>query len=204
MHLAPIARFAVPTGTAAATVVLAEPTGDPDIDSRRFAALESLPDPDYRGAFEELIVAGVYAVLADRVLALRVNRSGARSFAALVAIRGAVGGEIHGENHGEIRRPRAGLASVAAAFGADPNSSKAQRLRELLEHEARQRPVFHGMTADGVTYSGFEAQATADILAAAAAIVPASAAPCHVAFVYAGEPLDLPRGLAVGLLPATS
>lgn len=200
MHLAPIARFAVPTGTAAATVVLAEPTGDPDVDARRFVALESLPDPDYRGAFEELIVAGVYAVLAERVLALRVNRGGTRSFAAVIAIRGAASGETQGG----IPRPRAGLASVAASFGADPNSSEAQRLRALLEHEARQRPVFHGMTADGVTYSGFEAQSTADILSAAAAIVPTSATPSHVAFVYAGEPLDLPRGLAVGLLPATS
>ena len=56
MPLAPIARFAVPTGTAAATVVLAEPTGDADIDGRRFAALEALPDADFRGSFEELVV----------------------------------------------------------------------------------------------------------------------------------------------------
>lgn len=190
MPLAPIARFAVPTGTAAATVVLTEPTGDADIDGRRFAALEALPDADFRGAFEELIVAGVYTVLNDRVLALRVNRGGVRSFAAAVAIPG------------KAAAPRAGLASAATCFGASPDSAAAAALRTLLESEARQRPVFHGTTPEGITYSGFEAQATAAILEAAAAIVPPGAPACHAALVFAGDTPDLPRGLVVGLLAA--
>ena len=196
MRVAPITRFAVPTGTSAATVVLTEPTGDPDIDRRRFAALECLPDEQFRGEFEELIVAGVYAVLAGRVLVLRVNHAGTRAYAAVVA--------IPGERPGAIPAPRAGLATQPAAFGADPDSPSAMRLRDLLEVETRQRPVFHGMTADAVTYSGFEAQSGAAILEAASAIVPPEAAACHVAFVFAGHAPTLPRGLAVGLLPAVS
>lgn len=86
MKVAPLARFAVPTGTAAAVVVMREPTGDPVLDARRFAALESLDNARYRAAFEELIVAGVYTVLADRVLVLRISAHGAKSFAAALAI----------------------------------------------------------------------------------------------------------------------
>lgn len=190
MPLAPIARFAVPTGTAAATVVLPEPTGDADIDARRFAALEALPDAEFRGHFEELIVAGVYTVLRDRVLVLRVNQNGVRSFAAAVAIPG------------KTAAPRAGLAAAVTCFGAPADSPAAAALRSLLEAEARQRPVFHGMTAGGTTYSGFEAQATADIVQAAAAIVPPGAPACHAALVFAGDAIELPRGLVVGLLAA--
>ena len=165
-------------------------TGDADIDGRRFAALEALPDADFRGSFEELVVAGVYAVLSDRVLVLRVNRAGVRSFAAAVAIPGTAAA------------PRAGLVSAVRGFGAPPDSPAAVALRALLEAEARQRPVFHGTTTDGVTYSGFDAQAPAAIIRAAAAIVPDGAPACHAALVFAGEPVELPRGLVVGLLAA--
>ena len=126
----------------------------------------------------------------DRVLVLRVNQNGARSFAAAVAIPG------------KTAAPRAGLAAAVTCFGAPADSPAAAALRSLLEAEARQRPVFHGMTAGGTTYSGFEAQATADIVQAAAAIVPPGAPACHAALVFAGDAIELPRGLVVGLLAA--
>lgn len=88
MKVALVPRIAVPTGTAAATVVMRETTGDPTTDARRFIALAALDDEMLRGTFEELIVGGIYTVLVGRVLVLRVNHAGVRSIAAVVAIGG--------------------------------------------------------------------------------------------------------------------
>ena len=189
MNLAPVARFAVPAGTAAAIVVAREATGDELTDSRRFAAIAALDDAHFRGSFEELVVAGVYTVLAERVLVLRISQSGVRSLAALARLDG----------EGTIPAPRAGLDVTVAAHGANAADAQAETLRALLEAETKQRPVFHGMTPEGITYSGFEAQAGAAILDAAAPLIPATARAASLAVLFAGDAVDLPDGLVVGL-----
>lgn len=186
MEVAPIPRLAVPTGTAAAAVILRDPTGDPSIDARRFAAISLLDDAGFRGAFEELIVAGVYTVLAGRVLVLRVSGGGQRSYAAAVCIRG----------HGDPPAPRAGLSVHTRSVATTAATA-------LLEAETKQRPVFHGMTAEGTTYSGFEAQATDEILAVLRDALPADSSSASVALVFAGPAIEIPPGLAVGLHAAT-
>ena len=101
MHVTAVRHLAVPTGTAAATVIAREPSADPTIESRRFLRLESLPDIAFRAHFEELIVSGVYTVLHDRLLVLRVIGGGTRRFAVVAS-----------ESAGETTTyPRAGLES---------------------------------------------------------------------------------------------
>jgi len=192
MKAVPVARFAVPTGTAAATVVMLESTGDETTDARRFCALSALGDEAFRGAFEELIVEGIYTVLAHRVLVLRVSRNGTRTYGAVVAIDG-----------GGVPSPaRAGLIARPTLLTTDTSAERSAEFRALLEAEAKQRPVFHGMTPEGTTYSGFEAQAGAAILAAIASLVPADAPASSIAVVFAGDAVALPDGLIVGLLAA--
>ena len=199
MSIAPVARFAVPAGTAAAIVVAREPTGDEFSDSRRFGAIAGLDDARFRGSFEELVVAGVYTVLADRVLVLRISRSGVRSLAALVRLDAA----------GSAPNPRAGLDVDVATYGAPADASQDEvlhevpMLRALLESETKQRPVFHGMTADGITYSGFEAQATASILDAARPLIPPHAPSAALCLVFAGPAVEVPEGLIVGVRQAS-
>ena len=189
MQVAPIARFAVPTGTAAAVVVMRDPTGDPVLDGRRFVALEALDDQGFRAAFEELIVAGVYTVLTDRLLVLRVSSHGSKVYAVACALLGEKA----------IPAQRAGLTVHAATV--EPLQQR-DDLESLLEAEAKQRPVFHGMTAEGVTYTGFEARETSSILAAASTSLPTNVAPAAVAFLFAGKAVELPDGLVVGFHPA--
>jgi hypothetical protein len=188
MKVAPIARLAVPTGTAAAVVVMREPTGDPALESRRFSVLESLDDARFRAAFEELIVSGVYAVLSEKVLVLRVSDHGVKSFAAVLALGGG----------GDREAGRAGLF----VHGAELTAAGGEALQALLEAETKQRPVFHGMTAEGVTYSGFEAKESSAILAAASAALPSSASAAAVALLFAGTAIEVPKGLFVAVGPA--
>jgi len=189
MKAVAVARFAVPTGTAAATVVMREPTGDPTTDARRFSVLAALGDEAFRGAFEELIVEGIFTVLAQRVLVLRVSRNGTRAFGAVIAIDGA-----------DAPPPaRAGLSPHPTPIASDTSAEPTAAFRALLEAETKQRPVFHGMTPEGITYSGFEAQAGAAILDAAAPLIPATARAASLAVLFAGDAVDLPDGLVVGL-----
>jgi hypothetical protein len=202
MDIAPVARFAVPAGTAAAIVVAREATGDETTDSRRFAAIASLDDARFRGSFEELIVAGVYTVLSERVLVLRVSAGGVRTFAALVAIAGAT----------PVPTPsRAGLDIELQPLALAPDAAGTAAFRALLESEAKQRPVFHGTTAEGTTYSGFEAQATAEILTAIRGTILGATAPkthptprpSPLSLIFAGAAIDIPPGLIVGLRQAS-
>lgn len=195
MQFAPIARLAVPTGTAAAAVVMREPTGDPTTEGRRFAAIAALDDEGFRGNFEELIVSGVYTVLSDRILVLRITGGGTRAFAAAVCITG----------NAPPAPTRAGLAPHTATLGTPSDSDATAALRALLEAETKQRPIFHGMTAEGITYSGFEAQSPAPILAQLAQALPAGTptASAAVALAFAGDAIEVPAGLVVSVGSAT-
>lgn len=159
------------------------------MDARRFAALADLDDARYRAAFEELIVAGVYTVLTDRVLVLRVSAHGVKSYAAAITI----------SSGSPTASARAGLCVHAEELSTETG---ADALRALLEAETKQRPVFHGMTAEGTTYSGFEAKETAAILAAANAALPEVDAQAPVALLFAGQAIEVPPGLVIGVLPA--
>lgn len=188
MRVSAVAHLAVPTGTAAATVIAREPFEDAAIEARRFARLEALSDVAFRANFEELIVSGVYTVLHGRLLVLRVIGGGTRRFALVARVDGTAAGY-----------PRAGLDVRPRVAQLAVDSAAESGLQALVEGESRQRPVFHGVTPDGVTYSGFAVVHTDSILAALAATLPAAALlPGLTAFVL-GESFDFPAGLAVGL-----
>lgn len=224
MKVALVPRIAVPTGTAAATVVMRETTGDPTTDARRFIALAALDDEMLRGTFEELIVGGIYTVLVGRVLVLRVNHAGVRSIAAVVAIGGpsptdgatnvatnvaTIGATIGARNvatnvasNSTPHPPRAGLVMHPTIHGADASLEATIALRALLDGETKQRPVFHAMTPEGVTYSGFDAQDGPAILQALADLILPAEPASSLAIAFAGPSVDIPDGLVVGFGPA--
>lgn len=212
MKVALVPRIAVPTGTAAATVVMRETTGDPTTDARRFIALAALDDEMLRGTFEELIVGGIYTVLVGRVLVLRVNHAGVRSIAAVVAIGGpgptdgatnvATNGATNGASNSTPHPPRAGLVMHPTIHGADASLEATIALRALLDGETKQRPVFHAMTPEGVTYSGFDAQDGPAILQALSDLILPAEPASSLAIAFAGPSVDIPDGLVVGFGPA--
>ena len=220
MKVALVPRIAVPTGTAAATVVMRETTGDPTTDARRFIALAALDDEMLRGTFEELIVGGIYTVLVGRVLVLRVNHAGVRSIAAVVAIGGpgptdvatnvatngatnvATNVATNGASNSTPHPPRAGLVMHPTIHGADASLEATIALRALLDGETKQRPVFHAMTPEGVTYSGFDAQDGPAILQALADLILPAEPASSLAIAFAGPSVDIPDGLVVGFGPA--
>jgi|GEM_PF-1136924 len=212
MKVALVPRIAVPTGTAAATVVMRETTGDPATDARRFIALAALDDEMLRGTFEELIVGGIYTVLVGRVLVLRVNHAGVRSIAAVVAIGGPGPTDVAtigarnvatiGASNSTPHPPRAGLVMHPTIHGADASLEATIALRALLDGETKQRPVFHAMTPEGVTYSGFDAQDGPAILQALADIILPAEPASSLAIAFAGPSVDIPDGLVVGFGPA--
>ena len=204
MKVALVPRIAVPTGTAAATVVMRETTGDPATDARRFIALAALDDEMLRGTFEELIVGGIYTVLVGRVLVLRVNHAGVRSIAAVVAIGGPGPTDVatNGASNSTPHPPRAGLVMHPTIHGADASLEATIALRALLDGETKQRPVFHAMTPEGVTYSGFDAQDGPAILQALADLILPAEPASSLAIAFAGPSVDIPDGLVVGFGPA--
>lgn len=208
MKVALVPRIAVPTGTAAATVVMRETTGDPATDARRFIALAALDDEMLRGTFEELIVGGIYTVLVGRILVLRVNHAGVRSIAAVVAIGGpsptdgATNVATNGASNSTPHPPRAGLVMHPTIHGADASLEATIALRALLDGETKQRPVFHAMTPEGVTYSGFDAQDGPAILQALADLILPAEPASSLAIAFAGPSVDIPDGLVVGFGPA--
>ena len=204
MKVALVPRIAVPTGTAAATVVMRETTGDPTTDARRFIALAALDDEMLRGTFEELIVGGIYTVLVGRVLVLRVNHAGVRSIAAVVAIGspGPTDVATNVASNSTPHPPRAGLVMHPTIHGADASLEATIALRALLDGETKQRPVFHAMTPEGVTYSGFDAQDGPAILQALADLILPAEPASSLAIAFAGPSVDIPDGLVVGFGPA--
>lgn len=204
MKVALVPRIAVPTGTAAATVVMRETTGDPTTDARRFIALAALDDEMLRGTFEELIVGGIYTVLVGRILVLRVNHAGVRSIAAVVAIGGPGPTDVatNGASNSTPHPPRAGLVMHPTIHGADASLEATIALRALLDGETKQRPVFHAMTPEGVTYSGFDAQDGPAILQALADLILPAEPASSLAIAFAGPSVDIPDGLVVGFGPA--
>jgi hypothetical protein len=208
MKVALVPRIAVPTGTAAATVVMRETTGDPATDARRFIALAALDDEMLRGTFEELIVGGIYTVLVGRVLVLRVNHAGVRSIAAVVAIGGpgptdvATNVATNVASNSTPHPPRAGLVMHPTIHGTDASLEATIALRALLDGETKQRPVFHAMTPEGVTYSGFDAQDGPAILQALADLILPAEPASSLAITFAGPSVDIPDGLVVGFGPA--
>ncbi|MEY4822483.1 MAG: hypothetical protein RLY72_2135 [Planctomycetota bacterium] len=208
MKVALVPRIAVPTGTAAATVVMRETTGDPATDARRFIALAALDDEMLRGTFEELIVGGIYTVLVGRVLVLRVNHAGVRSIAAVVAIGGpsptdvATNGATNVASNSTPHPPRAGLVMHPTIHGTDASLEATIALRALLDGETKQRPVFHAMTPEGVTYSGFDAQDGPAILQALSDLILPAEPASSLAIAFAGPSVDIPDGLVVGFGPA--
>ncbi len=216
MKVALVPRIAVPTGTAAATVVMRETTGDPATDARRFIALAALDDEMLRGTFEELIVGGIYTVLVGRVLVLRVNHAGVRSIAAVVAIggpgptdvatnvatNGARNVATNVASNSTPHPPRAGLVMHPTIHGTDASLEATIALRALLDGETKQRPVFHAMTPEGVTYSGFDAQDGPAILQALADLILPAEPASSLAITFAGPSVDIPDGLVVGFGPA--
>lgn len=189
MEVSAVAHLAVPTGTAAATVIAQSPCADPATESRRFARLESLSDIAFRANFEELIVSGVYTVLHGRFLVLRVIAGNVRRFAVVASVSGTT----------QPAEPRAGLAARPAVVRVAAESAEASGLLGMVEAESRQRPVFHGMTPEGVTYSGFTVLHPEPLMNALVESVSTSRPGSGVTAFVIGDAIDLPPGLVVGL-----
>ncbi len=199
MQVTPTVRLAVPAGTAAATVIAPSASADAASEARRFARLAQLDDLRFRAEFEELVVSGVYVMLAQRVLVLRISRAGIRAHAAIVRLETSDG----------VAPARAGLTATPSIHALTDNGDDecpAARLRRLLDAETKQRPVFHALTAEGTTYSAFDAAQAAAILGVIAQAfadglaqsTPSSA----LAAVFVGEPREIPAGLFVAVAPA--
>lgn len=185
MNAAPIARLCVPAGTAAACVVSAEPLDDPALEARRFARFADLAPAEQAGRIVALVRDGVYTELPGQVLVLRVIAGGVRHHAAVVA-----------------------LSSTATGAGAEASTTpvtllalkdRREQLLEALQAEARQRPIFHGTTPEGVTYSGFAAADPTGVLGALHGGLPQDAPEATVAAVFADASIAIPAGLLVAL-----
>jgi hypothetical protein len=185
MNAAPIARLCVPAGTAAACVVSAEPLDDPALEARRFARFADLAPTEQAARIEALARDGVYTELPGQLLVLRVIAGGVRHHAAVVALSRTA----TSDRHETSARPIALLALEA----------RREQLLEALQAETRQRPVFHGTTAEGVTYSGFAAADPAEILVALHDGLPQDAPDAAIATVFADATVAIPEGLLVAL-----
>lgn len=190
LHVTAVKHLAVPTGTAAATVIAREPSLDPAIESRRFRRIEALPDIAFRANFEELIVSGVYTVIHNRALVLRVIGGGTRRFAVVASELG----------DGPAFYPRVGLDTTPRAVAIATAAADESGLQALVETESRQRPVFHGVTPEGVTYSGFAALHSEALLQTLNAVWQQTERPQQSITVFGiGGEIALPAGLLVGL-----
>ncbi len=195
MQVTPIARLCVPAGTAAAAVIALTANADAAIEARRFARLAQLDDVRFRAEFEELMVNGVYVMLAQRVLVLRISHGGVRTHAAIVCLRGGSG----------VAPARAGLAATPSIEAIPDNGDEecaGAQLRRLLESETKQRPIFHAITAEGTTYSAFDGAHAAAILEVLAQGLAQSTPSSALAAVFVGEPQPIPTGLFVAVAPA--
>jgi len=188
-RIGPVARLAVPTGTAAATVIAREPSEDPTCEARRFARIAALADTDFRAQFEELVVSGVYTVLHERLLAMRIVGAGVRNLAFVARSEGA----------GAPHALRDGLDTQPIMVEIPMERAQADGLWELALSESRQRPIFHGVTGDGVTYSGFGVLHTEAVLAALSRVEDLAPAGRGIVVFSLGGPLELPAGLLVGV-----
>jgi hypothetical protein len=196
MSATPIAHLVVPTGTAAATVVAQEPSPDPAIESRRFARLEALEPVAFRAQLEELIVQGVYTALHGRLLILRVIGGGRRTFGVVVSLGDAAWRDT-------TAIPRSGLFTRPTVVEFPEEHARAIGVSELVEAEARQRPMFHGVTSDGTTYSGFVVQHPTTLLEALSQLSIGEIAPAPLAVLSLGSSIEVPPGLLVAMEPAT-
>ena len=188
-RIGPIARLAVPTGTAAATVIAPEPSHDPVCEARRFARIAALADTDFRAQFEELVVSGVYTVLHERLLAMRIVGAGVRNLAFVARSEGA----------DAPHTLRDGLDTRPIMVEVPTERAQAEGLWELALSESRQRPIFHGVTSDGVTYSGFGVLHPETVLTALSRVADLAPARRGVVVFSLGGPLELPAGLLVGV-----
>jgi hypothetical protein len=184
MNAAPIARLCVPAGTAAACVVAAAPLDDDALERRRFAGFADLAPSEQAARILALAREGVYTELRGQVLVLRVIAGGVRHHAAVVCIA-------------PVAAPDAPVVTVPTAVLAREAARAA--LLEALTAEARQRPIFHGTTAEGVTYSGFAAAEPAHILDALSGGLPEAAPGSALAAVFADAIAAIPAGLLVAL-----
>lgn len=203
---APIA-LAVPAGTAVAIVVSREPYSDPALETRRWERLAALEHSAQRQALELLVTSGVFTVLRNTVLVVRIVRDGTRTVAAIVTPERlpdqmtstnepAMDSTANAATHHALDR--------AAAIRLDDRSLE---YTEALLAATRTRPVFHGTTADGTTYSGFVAEDAAVILETLSAAIAAQPAlreavlcldfPLLAAF--SGKSVELPPGLATAI-----
>lgn len=146
---------------------VANPLGDPNAAEDELGRLETLADAALAAEAATLVERGLFVDLPPSLVVVRASKDGLRRLALLC-----------------------GGASAAVESSAD------ETLHALLEAETRQRPLFHGTTRSGTTYSGFRAVEAEAILAH----LNRGAAPPvggHLSVIFAGEPWRLPRAIAV-------
>ncbi|MFM1867286.1 MAG: hypothetical protein RL591_694 [Planctomycetota bacterium] len=206
MKFAAPKALAVPAGTAVAIVVSREPHADPTLEMRRWERIAALDHSAQREALELLVTAGVFTVLHDAVLVVRIVREGSRAIAAIVA------SPAHASPSGGQTPPTTAaehLPEPASTGQADSIAlhDHAPEFSEALLAATRIRPIFHGTTSDGTTYSGFVADDAASILDALSAAVaahqevretiPRGNSPLLA--VFSGPSVALPPGLATAI-----
>lgn len=187
MKFASVPHLAVPIGTAAATVVAVAPHADPIAEGRRFGTFAPLDEVAFSARLEELVRIGVYGRFDGSVMVLRMTLHGTRAYGAVIAGR---------PDPGPGRR-----ATVRAPvlLGVPADSEGVAPLRQLLEAESRQRPVFHATTADGATLTGFLSEQPQAILEILGHCGLDDAPETPLAVVFAGDAQAVPDGLFVGL-----
>ena len=126
----------------------------------------------------------------NRVLVLRVIGGGTRRF-AIVASESGDDAAVY---------PRAGLDTQPRPVAIAAAAADESGLQALVESEARQRPVFHGVTPEGVTYSGFAALHSEALLQTLSSIRRSAERTSQSVTVFGiGEEIAPPAGLLVGL-----
>ena len=204
MKFAAPSALVVPAGTAVAIVVSREPHADPKLEMRRWERLSTLDHSAQREALELLVATGVFTVLHNAVLVVRIVREGSRAIAAIVAPAARVDDAGH--------RPLPTTKNVREPITHDLGMSialndHAPDFSEALLAATRTRPIFHGTTSDGTTYSGFVAEEAARILDTLSAAIaadpklretlPRGDSPLLAAF--SGTSVALPCGLATAI-----
>jgi hypothetical protein len=205
MKFAAPRTLVVPAGTAVAIVVSRESHADPTLEMRRWERIAALDTSAQREALELLVASGVFTVLHDAVLVVRIVREGSRALAAIVA------GPAHASQSGGQARPTpAGCTPEPASVGQAVSIAlhdHAPDFSEALVAATRTRPIFHGTTSDGTTYSGFIAEEAASILDTLSAAVAADPKLCEtlphgdspLLAAFSGTLAALPPGLATAI-----
>lgn len=177
------------------------------METRRWERIAALEHSARREALELLVSSGVFTVLRNSVLVVRIVHDGTRAVGAIVT-RERSPGQMTLTNGASID-PAVNSATHhaldrTAVIHLDERSPE---YTEALLAATRTRPIFHGTTADGTTYSGFVAEDAAVILETLSTAIAAEPALHNAGLrldfpllaAFSGRSVELPPGLATAI-----